>query len=168
LSCEKHVHQDADFAALLLLTLSIFWQFAAFNNTCRQPTPISRSEILSPALLGVTVQDRQWRHSTVRRVDKPTVIGQLPMPKQTGQHRQRMISQSLIDERFLALKGFSSAASGKFVNAVQQGRDDLGKQFSKGGEPSGSFYDCDRSLAGRAHIVRRRQYRRDPANTYTP
>lgn len=64
------------------------------------------------------------------------MMRQFAIPKETRKHRQRVIGDGLIDERFLPLKGLNGTARWKVVRIVEKRRDDLREQFRNGGKPA--------------------------------
>ena len=67
------------------------------------------------------------------------MMREVAIPKETRKHRQRVISDGLIDERFLPLKRLYGTAGGKVICAVKKWCDNLGKQFRNGGKPARRF-----------------------------
>src|SRR6185312_3278917 len=63
----------------------------------------------------------------------------LAVPKETRKHRQSLICEGLIDERFLPLKGLYGTAGRKVICAVKKWCDNLGIQFRNGGKPARRF-----------------------------
>jgi len=61
------------------------------------------------------------------------------VPEKSGQHRESLICERLIDERLLPLKGLNGTARRKVVRIVEKRRDDLWEQFRNGGKPARRF-----------------------------
>jgi len=92
------------------------------------------------------------------------MMREFAIPNETRKHRQRVIGEGLIDERFLPLKRFNRTARWKVVRIVEKRRDDLREQFRNGGEACQAFCDCGHSSVARAQIARHPRYCRGPAN----
>jgi hypothetical protein len=53
------------------------------------------------------------------------MMREFAVPEKSGQHRESLVRESLIDERFLPLKRLDGTAGGKVICAVEKRRDDL-------------------------------------------
>jgi hypothetical protein len=55
------------------------------------------------------------------------MMREFAIPKEPRKHRQRVIGEGLIDERFLPFKRLYGTAGGEIICAVKKWRDNLGK-----------------------------------------
>jgi hypothetical protein len=79
--------------------------------------------------------DENGRHSSIGKADEASVVSNLPVPKEPGQHRQRVIRQRLVDKRLLPFERFHRAAGRQVIGSIKKWGYDLWKELANSRQP---------------------------------